>query len=77
MEAAVIRFTTALFDVSKERPNSIRPIFRESLLLWLTDKLRGRVALTSPDKKVSVQSSPRVAVHRQARERRVRRGWLS
>jgi len=49
MEAAVIRFTTALFDISKERPNPINPIYGESLLLWLADKLSGSMSLTSPD----------------------------
>ena len=49
MDAAVIRFVTALFDVSKERPNRINPIAGESLLLWLADQLRGRVSLTGPD----------------------------
>ena len=48
MDAIVIRFTTNLFDVSKERPNEINPIFGESLLLWLTEKLKGRVAVPVP-----------------------------
>jgi hypothetical protein len=37
--ADVLRFTTALFDVSKERENPINPIPGESLLLWLKDKV--------------------------------------
>ena len=49
MDAAVIRFNTALFDVSKERPNPINPIHGESLLQWLAAKLSGRLSLTSPD----------------------------
>ena len=49
MDAAVIRFNTALFDVSKERPNPINPIYGESLLLWLAEQLSGRLTLTSPD----------------------------
>ena len=49
MDAAVIRFHTALFDVSKERPNPINPIGGESLLLWLAEKLSGRLPLTRPD----------------------------
>jgi hypothetical protein len=49
MDAAVIRFNTALFDVAKERPNPINPIHGESLLLWLAGKLSGGVSLTSPD----------------------------
>src|SRR5688500_16649544 len=48
MEAAVIRFTTA-FDVSKERPNPINPIFGESCLLWLAEQLGGRASVSSPD----------------------------
>ena len=38
MDAAVIRFTTKLFDVTKERPNDINAIYGVSLLLWLADK---------------------------------------
>jgi hypothetical protein len=38
MDAAVIRFTTKLFDVTKERPNDINSIYGVSLLLWLADK---------------------------------------
>jgi hypothetical protein len=48
MDAAVIRFKTALFDVTKERPNTINPIFGESLLLWLGNKLEGRVTFPQP-----------------------------
>lgn len=49
MDAAIIRFNTALFDVSKEQPNPINPIGGQSLLLWLAQQLIGRVSLTSPD----------------------------
>ena len=49
MDAAVIRFNTAFFDVSKERPNPINPIPGESLLVWLAGKLDGRMTFTSPD----------------------------
>ena len=45
----VIRLTTALFDVAKERPNPINPIPGESLLLWLREKARPRVAISEPD----------------------------
>ena len=49
MDAIVIRFTTGLFDVEKERPNDINPIHGESLLLWLTEKLKGQVAVPVPE----------------------------
>src|SRR5206468_3141031 len=49
MDATVIRFATAVFDVSRERPNPVNAIFGESLLLWLAEKLTGRVPLTVPD----------------------------
>ena len=45
----VVRFTTAKFDVSKERPNPINPIPGESLLLWLRDQARPGVAVSEPD----------------------------
>ena len=45
----VIRFTTDLFDVSKERPNEINPIHGESLLLWLAERARGRVQIPEPE----------------------------
>lgn len=48
MDATIIRFTTKLFDVTKERPNDINPIYGESLLLWLADKLKGRVTVPEP-----------------------------
>lgn len=48
MDAVVIRFTTTIFDVSKERPNPINPIHGESLLLWLAQKLEGRVEVPQP-----------------------------
>jgi hypothetical protein len=48
MDATVLRFTTKLFDVTKERPNDINPIYGESLLLWLADKLKGQVAVPEP-----------------------------
>ena len=49
MDAIVIRFTTGLFDVAKERPNEINPIHGESLLLWLAEKLKGQVAVPVPE----------------------------
>lgn len=48
MDAIVIRFTTKLFDVTKEQPNDINPIYGQSLLLWLADKLRGQVVVPEP-----------------------------
>ena len=48
MDATVIRFTTSLFDVTKERPNNINPIHGESLLLWFAEKLKGEVVVPEP-----------------------------
>lgn len=48
MDAIVIRFTTTLFDVTQERPNPTNPIRGESLLVWLAQKLEGRVAVPAP-----------------------------
>ena len=47
--ALVIRFRTAKFDVSKERPNPINPIPGESLLLWLRERARPDVVMSEPD----------------------------
>ena len=44
----IIRFMTAKFDVSKERPNPIIPIPGESLLLWLRERARPDVAVSEP-----------------------------
>jgi hypothetical protein len=49
LNGAVVRFDTDIFDVSKERLNPINPIHGESLLLWLGDKLRGRVVVPAPE----------------------------
>jgi hypothetical protein len=49
MDAAVVRFTTAMFDVSKERPNDINPIYGESLLVWLADALKDQVLVPRPE----------------------------
>jgi hypothetical protein len=46
--ARVIRFMTAKFDVSKERPNPFNPIPGESLLLWLQEQAHGRVEVPEP-----------------------------
>jgi hypothetical protein len=48
MDTVVIRFTTSLFDVTKERPNDINPIYGESLLLWLAERLKGQTAVPKP-----------------------------
>ncbi|HEX3880215.1 MAG TPA: hypothetical protein VHW24_24705 [Bryobacteraceae bacterium] len=47
--ARVLRFYTAAFDVTKERPNPINPIPGESLLLWLREKAKGLVEISAPD----------------------------
>jgi hypothetical protein len=47
--ARVLRFYTAAFDVTKERPNPINPIPGESLLLWLREKAKGLVDISAPD----------------------------
>jgi len=47
--ARVLRFCTAVFDVTKERPNTINPIPAESLLLWRIEKAKGSVEISAPD----------------------------
>lgn len=47
--AVVIRFTTSLFDVSRERENPINPIYGESLLVWLGERIGSAHALTLPE----------------------------
>ena len=47
--ALVIRFRTAIFDVSKERSNPINPIHGESLLIWLQEKAKGQAAVTDAE----------------------------
>ena len=47
--ARVIRFTTATFDVSAERPNPINPIPGESLLRWLREQAKPQLEITEPD----------------------------
>jgi hypothetical protein len=48
MDATIVRFSTAQFDVSKETPNDINPIYGESLLVWLAEKLKGQVSVPKP-----------------------------
>jgi len=47
--ARVIRFNTDKFDVTRERPNPINPIYGQSLLVWLREKARPQVELSEPD----------------------------
>ena len=47
--AGVIRFLTARFDVSTERPNPINPIAGESLLLWLREQAKTEFEMSPPD----------------------------
>lgn len=47
--AHVVRFWTAAFDITTERPNPINPIPGESLLLWLIENARGAVEISAPD----------------------------
>ena len=47
--ARVIRFLTARFDVSSERPNPINPIAGESLLLWLREQVKPEVEMSPPE----------------------------
>ena len=45
----IIRFTTDKFDVTKEDENPINPIFGQSLLLWLKDKVSDKLEFDEPD----------------------------
>jgi len=45
----IIRFTTNIFDISKEDKNPINPIYGQSLLLWLKDKIGTSYNFTLPD----------------------------
>ena len=44
-----IYFKTSVFDVTKEEENPINPIYGKSLLVWLKQKLHGKVEITEPD----------------------------
>lgn len=46
--ARVLRFYTAAFDVTKERPNPVNPIPGESLLLWLIEQGKDAVEISAP-----------------------------
>lgn len=45
---AVLRFRTARFDTARETPNPTNPIFGESLLAWLRDRLAATHAMPAP-----------------------------
>lgn len=46
--AIVVRFSTRIFDVGKERANEINPIHGESLLTWLAQRAHGTVEVSPP-----------------------------
>ena len=45
----LIKFYTKKFDVSKESENPINPIYGQSLLLWLQEKLGNVYEIDSPE----------------------------
>ena len=45
----IIRFTTSKFDVTREDENPVNPIYGQSLLKWLEDKVSDTVQLHEPD----------------------------
>ena len=45
----ILRFQTDKFDVTKERENPINPIYGESLLLWLRDKVKSQFDIPVPE----------------------------
>ena len=45
----IISFVTEKFDVTKEDENPINPIYGQSLLLWLKEKVAETVLLDHPD----------------------------
>lgn len=45
----MIRFNTSKFDVTKEDENPINPIYGQSLLLWLKEKVSETVEMDKPD----------------------------
>ena len=44
----IITFTSPKFDMSKEKENPINPIYGQSLLLWLKEKLKGTLTMPEP-----------------------------
>jgi hypothetical protein len=45
----VMNFTTSKFDVTKEDENDINPIYGQSLLLWLKERVKDTVVIGQPD----------------------------
>jgi len=45
----IITFNTSKFDVTKEDENPINPIYGQSLLVWLKNKVSTTVQLNEPD----------------------------
>jgi len=45
----VITFKTSMFDVSQEEENPINPIYGQSLLNWLKDRISKVALLSNPD----------------------------
>lgn len=45
----VFRFTTSIFDTTRERVNPINPIAGESLLVWLRERAGPRFEVSEPD----------------------------
>jgi hypothetical protein len=46
---SIITFTTVKFDVTKEKKNPINPIYGESILQWLKEKLKNEIEIDEPD----------------------------
>ncbi|HFD14112.1 MAG TPA: hypothetical protein ENJ34_02290 [Epsilonproteobacteria bacterium] len=45
----IIRFTTDIFDIKEEDKNPINPIYGQSLLLWLQQKIAVSYKMSAPD----------------------------
>jgi len=45
----MIRFTTDIFDIKKEDKNPINPIYGQSLLLWLQQKIAASYKMSIPN----------------------------
>ena len=77
--ARVLRFYTAAFDVTKERPNPVNPIPGESLLLWLIERAKDAVEISAPASEdwgwYSYAEGPEISAWR--KRRRPRRGWAA
>lgn len=44
-----IHFSTNKFDVLKEKENPINPIYGESLLIWIREKLKDKYEIPEPE----------------------------